>query len=367
MKNNAHENLRQQIDLFPIGFPRTDECMRILELLFSESEAHIAAHVPHPPLAYTSARVAQRAGVGRPEASRTLRRLAKRGLIAAYDVLGSHRYHLIPAVPGFIELQFMDGRPDAVRREVGALWHKAMDGEFGRENYGYALSGARVIPVRKTVDTSQSVFAFEEAETLFKDASAIAVTNCACRTSAEHPCGAPLEVCFMINMSADYTVKKGLARMITRREAVKILEESADAGLVHTTSNTLPPVQILCNCCRCCCATLYGVTMLGSPADTVRSNFYSRAARPDDCVKCKTCVKACPVKAVSLESGSVHIDMNRCIGCGVCARQCPNNVLELDRRSANVPPKTTVHVVAQMIQERGKADRALRAYIKELI
>jgi hypothetical protein len=251
--------------------------MRILELLFSESEAHIAAHVPHPPLTHTSARVAQRAGVDRREASRTLRRLAKRGLIAAYDVLGTHRYHLIPAVPGFIELQFMDGNPDPVRREVGALWHKAMNGEFGRENSGYSLSGARVTPVQKTVDATQSVYAFEEAETFFKDASAIAVTNCACRVSSGNPCGSPLEVCFMLNMSADYTVKKGLARMINRREAINILETSADAGLVHTTSNTLPPVQILCNCCRCCCATLYGVTSLGSPADTVRSNFYSCA------------------------------------------------------------------------------------------
>jgi Fe-S-cluster-containing hydrogenase component 2 len=73
------------------------------------------------------------------------------------------------------------------------------------------------------------------------------------------------------------------------------------------------------------------------------------------------------MEAVKFEDDAVRVDMTRCIGCGVCVRQCPQGVLELRRRSANVPPRTTVHVVAQMIQERGKADRAIRAYIKELI
>jgi Na+-translocating ferredoxin:NAD+ oxidoreductase subunit B len=44
----------------------------------------------------------------------------------------------------------------------------------------------------------------------------------------------------------------------------------------------------------------------------------------DKCKGCGSCVKVCPVSAVSGDKKSQHlIDKNRCIECGVCGRICP--------------------------------------------
>ena len=363
---DAYEKLRRKLDLFPIGFPRGEDTHRILELLFSPEEALAASYVPNPPFTAAAVRVASKSGMSPRDAELMLQSLEDRGLIAGYKVFGQKRYHLIPAVPGFLELQFMEGRAlDDKRREIGRLWHRAMHGEFGEENYGFPTNGARVIPIRKSVDTTQSIFNFEEAEQLIRRSTPIAVTDCACRKSGQN-CDAPINVCFMLNTSANYTVPRGRAHKVSLREAVSILETAADAGLVHTTSNTMAPVQILCNCCRCCCATLYGVTHLNKPASGVRSNFVCRAVAPNNCKQCNTCVKACPVEALEIANDHVVVDNDRCIGCGVCVHACPTQTLALVRRDNQKPPLTTVHVVAKMINERGKTKRVLSTYLDDL-
>jgi uncharacterized Fe-S center protein len=47
-----------------------------------------------------------------------------------------------------------------------------------------------------------------------------------------------------------------------------------------------------------------------------------------ECTLCETCVKACPVSAISVKSGNLIIDYDACWGCGVCINACPNNVLK---------------------------------------
>jgi uncharacterized Fe-S center protein len=46
-----------------------------------------------------------------------------------------------------------------------------------------------------------------------------------------------------------------------------------------------------------------------------------------DCVMCETCVKACPVNAITAVAGTVVVNYDGCWGCGVCVKACPQNVL----------------------------------------
>lgn len=48
------------------------------------------------------------------------------------------------------------------------------------------------------------------------------------------------------------------------------------------------------------------------------------------CVSCDTCIKACPLQAISVPDGiSAVVELGRCIGCGLCARECPASVIKV--------------------------------------
>jgi len=46
------------------------------------------------------------------------------------------------------------------------------------------------------------------------------------------------------------------------------------------------------------------------------------------CVRCGTCVKACPQAALSMTKKGVLRNRDKCTVCGKCASACPNNVIE---------------------------------------
>jgi ferredoxin len=43
----------------------------------------------------------------------------------------------------------------------------------------------------------------------------------------------------------------------------------------------------------------------------------------DDCTNCGACEDACPVNAISEQSGKRVIDADTCIDCGACVDSCP--------------------------------------------
>jgi len=48
------------------------------------------------------------------------------------------------------------------------------------------------------------------------------------------------------------------------------------------------------------------------------------------CVACGSCVKVCPVGAISIYKGLfAQVDIQTCVGCGKCARECPASVITL--------------------------------------
>lgn len=361
-----HEELRKKIDLFPIGLPESEESEKMLRLLFSRKDAQIAAHVPLPPLFHTARRIAGKAEIGRREASERLEKMAGRGLIIEVKVAGEKRYALFPAMPGFLEMQFMMGqRIGKKRREVGRLWHESLKGGLGSDVYDFPTSGFRIVPVGKTVDATQKVYNFEEVEKLIRRSGGMALGECACRRAVGN-CDAPLDVCMIFNPMGDYLADRGLARRVRRREAMGVLERAEKAGLVHVSVNTRAPVMIICNCCACCCAAIHGVTQLDKPTDNIRSNFRAARVRGADCKLCGVCEKYCPTGAVAVGKKNVRIKGERCIGCGVCVHKCRRDAMTLVRKGDRRPPQTMLHLFAKMYDERGKADKVLRSVAKDI-
>ena len=81
-----------------------------------------------------------------------------------------------------------------------------------------------------------------------------------------------------------------------------------------------------------------------------------------NCQDCYRCVKACPVKAIKLESGSASIVPDLCIYCGTCTLICPNgtkkvrNDLALLKQSLMRQEKIIVSLAPSYLSEYAKED-----------
>lgn len=59
-------------------------------------------------------------------------------------------------------------------------------------------------------------------------------------------------------------------------------------------------------------------------------------SRPARCARCYSCVSACPLGAISKNSGSVEIDRSRCDLCGRCVKACMYEALGMAGREMSV-------------------------------
>lgn len=81
-----------------------------------------------------------------------------------------------------------------------------------------------------------------------------------------------------------------------------------------------------------------------------------------NCQDCYRCVKACPVKAIKLESGSASIVPDLCIYCGMCTLICPNgtkkvrNDLSALKQSLMRQEKIIVSLAPSYLSEYAKED-----------
>ena len=49
------------------------------------------------------------------------------------------------------------------------------------------------------------------------------------------------------------------------------------------------------------------------------------------CTACRTCVRACPVEAITIENGRARMDLDTCIRCYCCHELCPHQAIDLVR------------------------------------
>lgn len=53
----------------------------------------------------------------------------------------------------------------------------------------------------------------------------------------------------------------------------------------------------------------------------------------EDCVACGSCVKVCPLGAITIYKGvRAAVHKETCVGCGKCAAECPASVVSLVER-----------------------------------
>ena len=209
----------------------------------------------------------------------------------------------------------------------------------------------KVIPVEKTLDVGDEfILPSQTVEEIINKFDDIAVGHCFCRQRrsllGDHcSTDAPVLNCFTFGKSARHTAAQGFSKMITREEALKIMQEAAQAGLIHKAfhpgSRENSPETSICNCCKDCCDTL-GLWRSGT-LPLINSTYYLSVIDQESCSGCGTCVDWCPTDAIALnDEGLAERDENACLGCGVCARFCPEEAISLKeglRRVFIMPPR----------------------------
>jgi Pyruvate/2-oxoacid:ferredoxin oxidoreductase delta subunit len=233
---------------------------------------------------------------------------------------------------------------------------KYFNRQVTQEAYGSPTKQYRYIPVGKAVKPElQAVFPVQMMEEVIAKARRIAVAHCPCRVSyrlAGRGCEHPLEVCLKFDELADFVIERGLARELSKEEALEVIRQTEEAGLVHFVDNAEGEIKHNCNCCGCACWNVGNIRRRKIPRDAIMATYFMRGTEQDSCTECGECAALCPVEAVQMSEGGPVIDQAWCIGCGVCATVCPSEAVILFRREDKLGdgPAATFTELHQKIQ-----------------
>jgi ferredoxin len=350
MSEDAYRRLARQLDAIPNGFPPTESGadLRLLQKLFTPEEAALAAHMTSH--REPAASIAARAGLEPQAALALLKAMARRELIRVGREDGQLTFGLMPFVVGFYEGQL--ARMDRELAELFEAYFRETMG--GIAQWGPAVH--RVIPVEEAVSAGIEFYAYERASALLESAQAWAVRDCICRLQQKllgKGCDRPLESCIAFGPVPGMFDGVQAMRPISKKEALQILLEAEDAGLVHSPGNYRDGHFYICNCCSCCCAVLRTVAEFGVPTAIARADFVA-VADSEICAACGECVSRCQFSALSLSEGFCQVDAARCVGCGLCVTVCEPGALRLERRPAGevLPPPANL---GEWLTERAHA------------
>ena len=280
-----------------------------------------------------------------------LKQMARRGLIVARRGSGELAFGLMPFVVGVYEEQL-----PRLDREMALLFEQYLQESRGGPIIGAAPAIQRVIPVEEAIPVTLEVFPYESASSLLEQAKSWAVRDCICRTQQHllgKGCDRPLSVCISFAPVENVFTDDGTTRPVSKEDALHLLHEAEEAGLVHTLGNHRGQHYYICNCCACCCGVLRGVAEFSVPTAIAHSDFRS-AVDAAICTGCGACLERCQFGALSLNEQICQVDAIRCVGCGLCVSACGAGALRLERRPAGeTPPVPASHL--EWLVERARA------------
>ncbi len=354
-RSDVYRRLARTLDRLPQGFPATPEGieLEILRRIYSPEDAEMALELR--PFPETAAAIARRLGEPEETVRRRLEAMVDRGQIGGLVFRGRRCYCLLPFVVGIYEMQL-----PRLDRELAELF-EAYGPYLARALGGHPPGLARVVPVSRRLDARATVLATDDLRRMLERARSFEVADCICRREKEllgEPCTHTMETCLAFSPEPDaYDGRPRGGRVISRDEAMALLDAAEEEGLVHCTYNVERAQMFVCNCCSCCCGFLRLLTEHHTPHGLVRSNWVATVAA-DECAACGLCADTrCPVEAiVPADDGEAYrVLPHRCIGCGVCTVTCPTGAVRLEPRPPHertVPPRDIVEWSVERIRSR---------------
>lgn len=232
--------------------------------------------------------------------------MAVDGVIKLEKEHGADNYYLELYVPGVMEYMVAN-RANVAKYPIIAECFEEYTRKLGpllAGNLPIGMGVMRVIPIQSAIESDTRRASYEEIEDLLTKHEVFSVADCACRTSMRvkgEGCGHTVEeMCIQLGPAAEYYIRTGKGRKVTREEAVAICKKAEKEGLMHSIPNLSGPGKALaiCNCCGCSCFGLRNANLYRNP-DFSRSNYVAKVDK-DKCVACGECVENCPANALTL-------------------------------------------------------------------
>ncbi len=319
--------LAEKLDGLPNGYPKTETGieLKILSKIFSEEEAEIALELkPRPETVQV---VAERIDLPEEKLKEKLIVMADKGQIGRYHTNEEPKFMLIPFIIGIYEYQV--DRIDAELAEMFEEYAPVLFEKLGHT--GPAIS--RVVPANISIKPNLEVHTYDDMRGMINSAKSFALRECICRKEKEltgEKCSHELETCIGFSNKEgaleQYTYS---GRIISREEALDVIDKAEKAGLVHMTYNIQQGHSFVCNCCPCCCGLLRGLNDYDAPYIIASGTLYAEIDS-DLCTSCGICAEErCPTTAISENEGVFSVNRQRCIGCGACVPTCPAEAIEM--------------------------------------
>jgi NAD-dependent dihydropyrimidine dehydrogenase PreA subunit len=347
MVDPAYEKLAGALNARSTAFPavKCDEFYDLVGFLFTPQEAAIVVAMP-----LDLSDIEEIAGniptKDLKKLEGQLEIMADKGLIHIRERNGVKMYEALPFVPGITEFQLMRGIVDERHKKIATLlrdYSKAMIRTMLSANAPPIESSApgRKVPVDRQIDDKSTIVPFQELKELLMRTEYISVGTCICRHQGAllgRPSSKPVNNCMVLGESAKFAAERGFTTRLTKEEAIKLIEEAEDAGLIHSFANSPDRfTNLLCNCYKDLCLIIRMTGKSPAPSTAVNARYLVRI-KQDDCTNCEACIPRCQMDALKMVDGKLTRDEIRCIGCGICMWVCPTDALVLEPRPASKIP-----------------------------
>ncbi|MCK5348565.1 MAG: 4Fe-4S binding protein [Desulfobacula sp.] len=347
---DIYKKLALHLNKTPGGYPETESGveLRILKQLFTEEEAELATSLHMIPEQVKD--LAERLGRDEDKLEKLLKTMLKKGLVLYASRNGIETYMQAQFVIGIWEYQV-----DLLTKELIKDFNEYVP-YLTVEMHKHKTQQLRVVPVSASINAETKIMDYEEAEKIIKSQSKIIVAPCICRkehTMLDKGCDKPLETCLVFAGGAYYYEERNIGRTISQDEAIEILHNAIDNGLVLQPGNSKKPMNI-CMCCACCCQILKNLKKIEKPAKIINSSYFAQVDE-EQCTACEACEEVCPMDAITIEE-TAFVNVDRCIGCGLCITRCEFDSMTLKPKKDSekwVPPDNIIGTYTDIAKEKG--------------
>jgi len=321
-----------------LNVPESKIVPRLLQMVADETDAKILLALPA-----NAPELAAKLGLSTQETESRLHELYLRGVAFPSKKTSPTVYRYAKAVVQLHDTTIQWKKAPKAFLDLWQEWveteHLEMSIEMAKHDKDKKPPN-RILSANIWIEPTTNVMAFDSIKEIVNKASSLAVLPCACRIKTKK-CNHPLEVCIVLDKSADYNIERGTGRKIDAKEALEIFKKCEEDGLVHLTgTNSQDDIgHLLCNCCPCCCMIL-PLMMQGLPIQDP-SRFRAEIDQ-EMCNGCGICHDRCYFGAIKWgekEAVSVIIG-EKCMGCGLCQVKCPVDAIKMvEARGKDFVPK----------------------------
>ncbi|UCE12311.1 MAG: 4Fe-4S binding protein [Candidatus Heimdallarchaeota archaeon] len=333
---DPYERLAETLNKIPNGFTKTEDGthLKVLQWIYTPDEADLASKLNL--IGETVEELSLRLSLPIEGLSDKLENMAKKGQIYVTKTDTERRYGIMPFAVGIYEEQLERMDPEFAQL-IEEYFQKAESNNL----FDTQPSIFRVIPVNRVInkDPKLTIHTYEEAESIINKAKSWGIRECICKKQKSllgQPCEYPTTVCLTFSSRENAYNDETLSKPVTKENAIELLQEAEEAGLIHCTMNIQSGHYYICNCCTCCCGVLRGLTERNQPLAFVKANFIM-SVDEELCTGCAICVDRCQFDALDIPEDICEVDLQRCVGCGVCAIACPEQALSLVERHPSEP------------------------------